>query len=105
MFVLVARIRSQFMYDSRMLRFATAMHPSRTQWKKVKEMEPTQNKMSDLEIEVAEELLTEILMLAITSSDRLRDSWIKLADGIAALLPQHKVERCKEYATYRSRNS
>lgn len=105
MFVLAARIKSQFMYDLRMRRFAIVMHPSRTQWRKVKEMEPTQNKMSDIEIEVAEELLTEILMLAITASDRLRDSWIKLADGIAALLPQHKVERCKEYATYRSRKS
>jgi hypothetical protein len=68
-------------------------------------MEPQPNKMSDVEIEVAEELLTEILFLAITSSDRLRDSWIKLADGIAVLLPQKSVERCKDYATYRSRNS
>lgn len=68
-------------------------------------MEPNQNNMSELETEVAEELLTEILFLAITSSDRLRDSWIKLADGIAALIAPEKVERCKDYASYRARNS
>ena len=68
-------------------------------------MEPNKNNMTELETEVAEELLTEIMFLAITASDRLRDSWIKLADGIAVLISPEKVERCKEYAQYRSRNS
>lgn len=105
MFVLVARIKSRFMSNSRMRLFATVIHPSRTQWNKVKQMEPNRNNMSELETEVAEELLTEIIFLAITSSDRLRDSWIKLADGIAVLIAPEKVERCKDYASYRARNS
>jgi hypothetical protein len=53
------------------------------------------------EIEVAEELLTEILVSALTCKPHLREGFSAIADGIARILSEEAVERSKDYAKFR----
>lgn len=55
------------------------------------------------EQEQAENLLTEILLLALNAGDHIRPMIANLAVGIADILPTDAVNRSKEYAAYRYR--
>ncbi len=53
------------------------------------------------EITTAEELLTEVLVNALTCKPHLREGFTAIADGIARILSDEAVERSKDYAKYR----
>jgi len=57
------------------------------------------------DVELCEEMLTELTYLALTSSDRLRPMWISLADGVAMMVSPDALERSKDYALYRHRQN
>ena len=41
------------------------------------------NSFTPTDVELAEEMLTELIFLAITANDRLRNAWTSLADGVS----------------------
>jgi hypothetical protein len=55
------------------------------------------------EKEQAENLLIEVLVLALNCGDHVRPMVANLAVGIANILPEDSVSRSKEYAAYRYR--
>jgi len=55
------------------------------------------------DVELAEELLTELLYIAIKSGDRLREAWTTLAEGVSMMVSDEAVQRSKEYAAYRAK--
>lgn len=57
------------------------------------------------DVELAEEMLTELLLLAITAGPRLRPAWTTLAEGVALMVSDEALERSQEYARYRAHNN
>jgi len=57
----------------------------------------------DEEKHIAEEVLTELVVLALTVRPALKDYIINLCDGIKITLPDDAVERSKQYALLRVR--
>lgn len=53
------------------------------------------------DVEVCEEMLTELTYLALVSHERLRNAWLSLAQGVALMVSPEALERSKEYALYR----
>jgi len=53
------------------------------------------------DVELCEEMLTELTYLALTSNDRLRPAWISLAEGVALMVSPEALERSKDYALFR----
>jgi hypothetical protein len=62
-------------------------------------------KLTEHEREQAENLLTEVLVLALQCGDHIRPLVANLAVGIADILPQESVNRSKEYAAFRYREN
>ena len=58
---------------------------------------------SDEEKHIAEEVLTEFVVFALTVRPALKDYIINLCDGIKITLPDDAVERSKQYALLRVR--
>ena len=56
---------------------------------------------SDEEKHIAEEVLTELVVLALTVRPALKNYIIDLCDGITITLPEESVERSKQYALLR----
>jgi hypothetical protein len=56
---------------------------------------------SDEEKHIAEEVLTELVVLALTVRPALKNYIIDLCDGITITLPEDAVERSKQYALLR----
>lgn len=56
---------------------------------------------SDQEKHIAEEVLTELVVLALTVRPALKDYIINLCDGIQITLSSEAVERSKQYALLR----
>ena len=63
------------------------------------------NSFTPTDVELAEEMLTELIFLAITANDRLRNAWTSLADGVSQMVSPDAVERSKEYAAYRAHHN
>lgn len=59
--------------------------------------------LTDSDKEQVENLLTEILMLALVAAPHIRPLITDIAIGVADLLPDEAVERSKEYAKYRAK--
>jgi hypothetical protein len=59
--------------------------------------------LTDGDKEQVENLLTEILMLALVAAPHIRPLITDIAIGVADLLPDEAVERSKEYAKYRAK--
>jgi hypothetical protein len=59
--------------------------------------------LSDEDQQIAEEVLTEILILALTASPHLRDSFVALAEGFNAILSEAAIRRSADYAQYRAK--
>ena len=59
--------------------------------------------LTDGDKEQVENLLTEILMLALVAAPHIRPLITDIAIGVADLLPEEAVERSKEYAKYRAK--
>jgi hypothetical protein len=59
--------------------------------------------LTDSDKEQVENLLTEILMLALVAAPHIRPLITDIAIGVADLLPEEAVERSKEYAKYRAK--
>jgi hypothetical protein len=59
--------------------------------------------ITEADKEQIENLLTEILMLALVAAPHIRPLITDIAIGVADLLPAEAVERSKEYAQYRAR--
>lgn len=57
------------------------------------------------DVELAEEMLTELLFLAITSGERLREAWTTLAEGVSMMVSDEALQRSQEYARYRAHNT
>lgn len=53
------------------------------------------------DVELCEEMLTELTYLALISHERLRKAWLALAEGVAMMVSPEALERSKEYALYR----
>jgi hypothetical protein len=87
-----------------MRRFALVTHPSHNPWRS-KENNMQDNQFTPTDVELAEEMLTELLYLAITANDRLRPAWISLADGVSNMVSNDAFERSKEYAAYRAHHN
>lgn len=60
---------------------------------------------SDEERRVAEEVLTELVVLALSVRPALRDYIGNLCDGVAAVLDEEAVARSKQYALLRVKQS
>lgn len=60
---------------------------------------------SENETRIAEEVLTELIVLGLTVRPQLRDYISNLCDGLADSLPEDAVERSKQYALLRVRQS
>jgi len=56
---------------------------------------------SENDRQIAEEVLTELLVMALTIRPALRDYITRLCDGVAHGLPPEAVERSREYALLR----
>ena len=56
---------------------------------------------SDEEQHIAEEVLTELVVLALTVRPALKNYIVDLCDGITITLPEDAVERSKQYAVLR----
>ncbi len=56
---------------------------------------------SEEEQQIAEEVLTELVVLALTVRPALKDYIVDLCDGIQITLPESSVERSKQYAVLR----
>jgi hypothetical protein len=56
---------------------------------------------SEEELHIAEEVLTELVVLALTVRPALKNYIINLCDGIQITLPEDAVERSKQYALVR----
>jgi len=56
---------------------------------------------SEEERQVAEEVLTELVVLALTVRPALKDYIVNLCDGIQITLPEDAVDRSKQYAVLR----
>jgi hypothetical protein len=59
--------------------------------------------LTDSDKEQVENLLTEILMLALVAAPHIRPLITDIAIGVADLLPEEAVDRSKEYAKYRAK--
>jgi len=59
--------------------------------------------LTETDKEQVENLLTEILMLALISAPHIRPLITDIAIGVADLLPEESVERSKEYAQFRAK--
>ena len=59
--------------------------------------------LTETDKEQVENLLTEILMLALIAAPHIRPLITDIAIGVADLLPEESVERSKEYATFRAK--
>lgn len=59
------------------------------------------NQFNAEDVEIAEELFTELLFMAMTCNPRLRGPLTDLAEGVAAIISDEAVERSKDYAIYR----
>lgn len=57
------------------------------------------------DIELAEEMLTELLYLAITANDRLRPAWTSLAEGVSYMVSDAAFKRSQDYAAYRAHHN
>lgn len=66
-------------------------------------MENNHPSFTQSDTELAEEMLTELLCLAITANERLRPAWTSLAEGVALMVSDEAVQRSKDYAKYRVR--
>lgn len=56
---------------------------------------------SDNERQIAEEVLTELLVMALTIRPALRAYITNLCEGVAHALPPEAVERSRDYASLR----
>lgn len=94
-------------FTSRRLKrqLAHDMHPSHNPWNEPEkpDMMPDLDSFTPEDIELAEEMLTELLYIAITCNARLRPAFTTLAEGVAAMISPDAIERSKEYARYRAR--
>jgi hypothetical protein len=59
--------------------------------------------LTEADKEQVENLLTEILMLALVAAPHIRPLITDIAIGVADLLPEEAVDRSKEYAKYRAK--
>jgi hypothetical protein len=59
------------------------------------------NKFNAEDVEIAEELFTELLFMSMTCNPRLRGPFTDLAEGVAAIISDEAVERSKDYAIFR----
>jgi len=59
--------------------------------------------LTDNDKEQVENLLTEILMLALIAAPHIRPLITDIAIGVADLLPAESVDRSKMYAEYRAK--
>jgi hypothetical protein len=59
--------------------------------------------LTDSDKEQVENLLTEVLTLALKAAPHIRPLITDIAIGVADLLPEEAVERSKEYAKYRAK--
>jgi len=58
-------------------------------------------KATQHEAEVLEELLSELLFLALTGNPNIRPALVDLCDGLCESLSTESIERSKDYARYR----
>lgn len=58
--------------------------------------------MTDKDREIVENVLVEILVLAMKSSDHIRPWITELAIGLTSCLDEEQVNRAKEYAKFRA---
>lgn len=63
-----------------------------------------EEKFSALEIEIAEDMLTELLVHAWSEEGDRAAAWHALVDGVAEMLDVDAINRSREYATYRMRS-
>lgn len=93
-------MRLRFMFARRRILNALDIHPVQPKWPPTREA--VMNKQFNAEdVEVAEELFTELLFMAMTCNPRLRGPLTDLAEGVAAIISDDAVERSKDYAIYR----
>ena len=59
--------------------------------------------LTEADKEQVENLLTEILTLALVAAPHIRPLITDIAIGVADLLPEQAVERSKDYAQYRAK--
>jgi hypothetical protein len=99
--------RLSFFTSRRIIRqYVQDIHPSQNPWIKSKETTmsyPPQ--FTPIDIEIAEEMLTEILYLAITCQPNLKGAWTAFAEGISEILSDEAIARSKDYAQYRARQA
>lgn len=58
--------------------------------------------LTETDKDQVENLLTEILTLALVAAPHIRPLITDIAIGVAELLPEESVERSKDYAQYRA---
>lgn len=95
-------------FTSRRLKrqLARDIHPSHNPWNEPEKLEmPEVDSFTPEDVELAEEMLTELLYIAITCNARLRPAFTTLAEGVAAMISPDAIERSKEYARYRARQN
>lgn len=66
--------------------------------------EEVKSSMSRDQRDSTADLLTELLYLAVTCPEHLREKVLYLCEGIADLLDDEVVTKCEEYAAFRLRS-
>ena len=61
--------------------------------------------LTESDKEQIENLLTEVLTLALTAPKHIRPLITDIAIGVADLLPEEAVERSKDYSKYRAKGT
>lgn len=64
--------------------------------------EETKSKMTSDEYDRVEEILLEVLTLAVKAPEEMVESLLNVSTAIALMLPQDRMDRAVEYAAFRA---